>query len=58
MSLYPYTLKFLETVASQRDREDAFARKTSGFGYYLLILPVLWLLPYVLVYEYFRMRQN
>jgi len=37
MSSYPFTLKFMETVASREDREDAIRRKTSGFEYFLLL---------------------
>jgi hypothetical protein len=58
MSSGPFTLKYMETVASRRDREDAIARKTSGFGYYLLAIPFLWILPYLLIYEFFSARQN
>jgi hypothetical protein len=58
MSLTPYTLKYLETIASRRDREDAIERKSSGFGYFLLI-PLFWMfLPYIVIYELFRMRHD
>jgi hypothetical protein len=57
MSSYPATLLFMETIASQRDREEAVARKWTGFGYFLMV-PALWILPYILVYEFFRMRQD
>ncbi len=48
---------YMKTVASREDREEAIERKTSGFEYYLLFIPFLLVLPYLVVYEFFRARQ-
>ena len=50
------SLMYLEIVSSRADREDAVRRKSSGLGYFLLI-PLFWMfLPYIIAYEFFRMK--
>ena len=53
MSISPYTLRFMTTVAGRADREDSINRRTSGFEYFLLVpfFPVLlyWMLLYGLI---------
>jgi hypothetical protein len=56
MSLYPFTLKFMETVASREDREDAIYRKTSGFGYFLLVPFLPFFLIWMMLYELIRLK--
>jgi hypothetical protein len=54
----PTTLTYLKTVIQQKEVEDSIKRKSSGFGYFLLVIPFLYLLPYLIVYELFSRRQH
>lgn len=56
MSTYPFTLKYLETVASREDREDAIRRKTSGFEYSLLLPFAPALIFWMAMYDLLRLK--